>query len=104
MWVDAHLAPALAQWMAVTFGIEAVAVREIGLRDAEDPRIFAAAREAGVALLTKDSDFVELLTRLGPPPQVIPFGSRVETRAMPPSARFLSARGPVWSACLRRTE
>jgi predicted nuclease of predicted toxin-antitoxin system len=71
IWTDAHLSTALAPWIAATFGIEAIPLREIGLREAEDPTIFAAAREAGVVLLTKDSDFVELLARHGAPPQVI---------------------------------
>ncbi len=38
---------------------------------ARDREIFEAAREAGVAIMTKDSDFVDLLGRLGPPPNVL---------------------------------
>ena len=53
------------------FELDAHAVRDLGLRDAEDPDIFAAARAAGAVVLTKDSDFVELLQRHGPPPQLI---------------------------------
>jgi predicted nuclease of predicted toxin-antitoxin system len=34
-------------------------------------QIFEAARQAGVMVLTKDVDFVDLVERLGPPPQVI---------------------------------
>jgi predicted nuclease of predicted toxin-antitoxin system len=71
VWTDAHLSPALAPWIAVTFGIEAVALRDIGFREAEDAAIFAAAREAGAALMTKDSDFAELVSRHGQPPQII---------------------------------
>ena len=47
------------------------AVRNLGLQDAEDAEILAAARAAGVVVMTKDSDFVELLQRHGPPPQII---------------------------------
>jgi len=43
----------------------------VGLRDAEDAAIFAAARAAGAVLMTKDSDFVDLVARHGPPPQII---------------------------------
>ena len=43
----------------------------MGLRDAEDPEIFSAARAADVVVLTKDRDFVELLLAKGPPPMVI---------------------------------
>jgi predicted nuclease of predicted toxin-antitoxin system len=41
------------------------------LRDAEDPEIFEAAKAQGVILTTKDSDFVDLVDRLGAPPQII---------------------------------
>ena len=71
VWVDAQLSPALAPWLHGTFGVEAAALRELGLRDAEDPAIFAAARATGAVVVTKDSDFVELVTRLGPPPQIV---------------------------------
>ena len=36
-----------------------------------NPDIFAAARVADVVVMTKDSDFVDLLQRHGPPPQII---------------------------------
>jgi predicted nuclease of predicted toxin-antitoxin system len=42
-----------------------------GYRDAEDPEIFRAAREAGAVVMTKDSDFLDLLEQHGPPPQVL---------------------------------
>jgi len=53
------------------FGTEAVAVRDVGLRDARDREIFAAARKAKACVPTKDSDFVDLVKRIGPPPSVI---------------------------------
>jgi predicted nuclease of predicted toxin-antitoxin system len=71
VWTDAQLSPALAPWLRATFGIEAVPLRDLGLRDAEDAAIFAAARAAGATVLTKDSDFVALVARLGPPPQIV---------------------------------
>ena len=71
LWLDAHLPPGLVPWLRMRFELEAVPVRELGLRDAEDAEIFAAARKAGVVVMTKDSDFGELLARLGPPPQII---------------------------------
>ena len=71
VWTDAHLSPALAPWLRATFGVDAAPLRALGLRDAEDPTIFTAARAAGAVLMTKDSDFVELLARHGPPPQVV---------------------------------
>jgi predicted nuclease of predicted toxin-antitoxin system len=71
VWLDAHLSPALAPWLAATFGVTAVAVRDLGLRDALDPPIFDAARAAGAVVMTKDADFAEIVDRLGTPPQVI---------------------------------
>ena len=71
LWTDAHLSPALAPWLRATFGVEAAPLRELGLRDAEDAVIDAAARAAGAALLMKDRDFVDLVARHGPPPQII---------------------------------
>jgi predicted nuclease of predicted toxin-antitoxin system len=71
VWTDAHLAPSLVPWLRATFAVEAAPLRELGLRDAEDAVIFAAARAAGAVLMTKDSDFVELVARHGPPPQIV---------------------------------
>ena len=57
IWVNAHISPAIAIWITKTFSIEAVAVRDLGMRDANDKEIFDAARGAGVVVMTKDSDF-----------------------------------------------
>ena len=41
LWIDAQFSPALAEWITESFaGIEAIAVRELGMRDADDPVIF----------------------------------------------------------------
>jgi predicted nuclease of predicted toxin-antitoxin system len=45
--------------------------RDWGFRDAKDVPIFHAAREAGAVIMRKDSDFVLLLERFGPPPQIL---------------------------------
>jgi predicted nuclease of predicted toxin-antitoxin system len=71
VWTDAHLSPALARWLREHFAVDARPIRELGLRDAEDAQIFSAARDAGAVVITKDSDFVDLVTRLGPPPQIV---------------------------------
>ncbi|MBE9034096.1 DUF5615 family PIN-like protein [aff. Roholtiella sp. LEGE 12411] len=71
IWVDAHLSPAIATWITITFGITALSLRDVGLRDAEDLEIFEAARARGVIFMTKDSDFADLVDRFGVPPQVI---------------------------------
>ena len=58
-------------WIAVTYQITAVAVRDIGLRDAADLDIFAAAKAQGVIIMTKNRDFVALVDRYGTPPHII---------------------------------
>ena len=54
--VDAQLPPALAQWLREA-GHDAQAVREVGLRDAEDGEIWRHAKAQGRAIITKDEDF-----------------------------------------------
>jgi predicted nuclease of predicted toxin-antitoxin system len=71
IWVDAQLSPVIAQWLSLTFGVEATAVRDLRLRDARDRVIFLAARDAKAIILTKDSDIADLVTQLGSPPQVL---------------------------------
>jgi predicted nuclease of predicted toxin-antitoxin system len=71
VWLDAQLSPHLADWLSRRFGINAIAVRHLQLRDASDQDIFNAARAANAVVLTKDSDFVRLLERHGPPPRVV---------------------------------
>ncbi len=71
IWIDAQLSPAIAAWTTTELGIDALALRELGLRDAEDEDIFLAARKANATVVTKDADFVLLLERFGPPPKVI---------------------------------
>ncbi|MCX8085780.1 MAG: DUF5615 family PIN-like protein [Rhodocyclaceae bacterium] len=70
-WVDAQLPPALASWLAMQFGVEAKSLRDLGLRDAADAVIFEAARREGVVVISKDGDFVDLVSRHGPPPQLL---------------------------------
>lgn len=70
-WLDAQLPPQLAGWLAAEFGVVASPLRDLGLRDADDAQIFQQARQQGVALISKDSDFVDMVSRFGPPPQLL---------------------------------
>ena len=63
--------PSRARRLAREFGIEVVHVDDPGLRTATDSAIFAAARAAQVIVVSKDTDFVHLLERHGPPPQIL---------------------------------
>ena len=71
VWIDAQLSPALAEWMTAELGVEAHAVRDLGLRDAADREIFDQARAANAIVFTKDSDFLQLLEQHGPPPRIL---------------------------------
>ena len=46
-------------------------MRDLNLRDAEDAEIFEKARQDGIVIISKDSDFVEMILRLGKPPQLL---------------------------------
>lgn len=71
IWVDVHLSPAIARWISAHFPFQAVAVRDMDMGRAKDHAIFMAARLADAMVLTKDSDFIDLLADHGPPPKVI---------------------------------
>ena len=71
IWIDAQLPPTLATWLTNSFDLEAIALRDIELRDAQDTEIFEAARTANAVIMTKDSDFIDLVCRLGTPPQIL---------------------------------
>jgi predicted nuclease of predicted toxin-antitoxin system len=65
------LPPTLSGWLNDNFAVKATALRELQLRDAQDLEIFEAARTANAVIMTKDSDFVDLVCRLGTPPQIL---------------------------------
>lgn len=46
-------------------------VRQVGLRGADDAAIWRWAKDNCTAVVTKDSDFLDLATRFGPPPKVV---------------------------------
>jgi predicted nuclease of predicted toxin-antitoxin system len=68
--VDAQLPPVLAQWLRAA-GHEAQAVREVGLRDAEDEAICRYALESGAVVVTKDEDFAKLARGASAAPLVV---------------------------------
>ncbi len=71
-WLDAQLPPSLAPWLTEAFHVEAYSMRHLDLHTAEDLQIFDRARRTGdVVLISKDSDFVELITQRGTPPRLL---------------------------------
>ncbi len=104
IWVDAQISPALAPWLSHAFNLDAVAVRDLNRVGAEDLAIFRAAHAAGAVILTKDRDFVELVLRHGPPPQVLwvtcgntstPRLRRVLSEALPPALEWVRRGEPL---------
>lgn len=71
IWINAQISPVIAGWISSNYDIDAVAVRDLGLRDAADLEIFQAAKRDHAIVMTKDNDFALLLDKLGPPPQII---------------------------------
>jgi len=53
--IDAQLPPSLTQFLR-TFGEEAIACRDVGLRDADDAEIWRFAITGGWCIVTKDED------------------------------------------------
>jgi predicted nuclease of predicted toxin-antitoxin system len=68
LWFDAQLPPAIAGWVASTFGVECEHIRGTSSAQADDHAIFAALRRPGQVIV---EDFADLVTRLDPPPQVL---------------------------------
>jgi len=71
IWIDAQLSPQLASWISDKFSVQAHAVRDLGLRQAEDRAIFLEARKQNVVIMTKDSDFLTLYDEMGAPPKIL---------------------------------
>jgi len=68
--VDAQLPPRLAVWLRAK-GYDAVSLREVGLRDADDADIWLRAHSEREVIVTKDEDFAEMAGRLADGPQVL---------------------------------
>ncbi len=71
IWLDAYLPPKLALWFEYRFEIKAVALRDLGLKDATDIEIFERAKAENAVIMSKDRDFMELCFRFGAPPKII---------------------------------
>lgn len=68
--VDAHLSWRLVDWL-ISRGHEAVHVREIGLRHAEDNPIWLDALARNAIIVTKDADFAHWAATRRPAPQIV---------------------------------
>ena len=103
-WLNANLSPQLARWIGANFECECKTIKELGLRDVADSVLFAAARKAEAIVITKDSDFREMVLRLGAPPQVLwlttgntstSYLIGVLNNALPEAIKHLAAGAPL---------
>jgi predicted nuclease of predicted toxin-antitoxin system len=67
---DENLSPKLVDVLGKEYP-GSVHVRSVGLRGAEDARIWQYAREHGLAIISKDNDFRQRSFLEGSPPKVI---------------------------------
>lgn len=97
--VDAQLPPALASALRDA-GYDVQAVREIGLRDAEDSEIWAYALENHAGIITKDQDFADRSIMAQGTPVIIVW-LRIGNTS---NQALLSWLLPLWPTILDRIE
>jgi predicted nuclease of predicted toxin-antitoxin system len=72
IWLDAHLSPAIAKWMSDFTGFPVKSSYILSLYALDDLAIYQKAKEQGnVIFMSKDSDFQDIISRLGSPPKLI---------------------------------
>ena len=73
IWLDAQMSPSLTGFITKLSEINCIAVRDLDLRDSDDIEIFSKAKKhpSSIIIMTKDTDFVDLIIRLGSPPKII---------------------------------
>ena len=67
---DENLSPRLCETLADVLA-EAIHVREVGLKAADDADVWSYASQHGLAIVTKDADFRQRSFLFGHPPKVI---------------------------------
>jgi len=70
-WLDEQLSPLLAQWISEHFGVNCQSVVNLPVDRENDEDIFLYARQLNAIIVSKVSDFVHLVSRLGQPPQIL---------------------------------
>lgn len=72
IWLDGNISPIIAKWMSDYTGLSAKSAFMLSLQRETDLSIYYKAKSAGnVILISKDSDFPEIINRLGSPPMLI---------------------------------
>jgi predicted nuclease of predicted toxin-antitoxin system len=73
IWVDAQLSTYIAKFIQKEFNVKAKSKWTLGLKQASDLELFMLGKQHGVIILTKDADFVELLSQYKAPPKIVSF-------------------------------
>lgn len=72
IWLDVNLSPAIAKWMKEYTGLVVKSSYALSYQTLKDLEIYQTANKHGkVILISKDTDFPELINRLGAPPKLI---------------------------------
>lgn len=72
IWLDVNISPAIAKWMTEYTGITVKSSYSLGFQTLDDLSIYQQAKNEGlIILISKDTDFPEIITRLGAPPKLI---------------------------------
>lgn len=99
--LDANLSYKLVPWLKAELALDALHLVELRSLEMVDRDIFFATRSPENIILTKDADFVDLVTQFGPPPRVVLLNVgnasnqllREILRAQLPSALSILAQG-----------
>lgn len=72
IWLDVNISPAVAKWMAEYTGLNVKSSYLLSFHALDDLTIYKKAKDKYfVILISKDTDFPEIITRLGAPPKLI---------------------------------
>ena len=72
IWLDVNISPVIAKWMAEYTGFSVKSSYSLGFQTLDDLAIYKKAKENEfIILVSKDTDFPEMITRLGAPPKLI---------------------------------
>jgi predicted nuclease of predicted toxin-antitoxin system len=69
--LDVHLPPSLAKWIQEEFKIDCLSFESLNWLTLDDESVFMKARTMNAVIVTKDSDFLNLLLKYKAPPKVI---------------------------------
>ena len=72
IWIDTHISPIIAKWLKDETGWNVKSFYILPLNSEADEAIYRKAKEKGnVIIISKDSDFPNLVNNFGEPPKRI---------------------------------